>query len=1709
MTALSIVAVIAALTVPTFLTSTKQVTAARDQAGLVNLANNALAIAKQHYRALPTASDIQTAIAEMPASSLAGSTTVANPNGSVLPSSSSVPVASTTPGTVSVDTSTASVVGLAMATTSGGCSMVLITSTGTTAFGYTKSLGANCTGTVALAGPTQAAPTYVTPAGAPTYVTATPGNGQVSVSWAAPTSGPSPVSYSVISSPSGLTCTATAPTTTCTVAGLSNGTIYTFIVIAIAASGAGTSSAASAAVTPTGSATTTTLPTTTTTLSTTPAAPTITAANVSSPYGPQDEANVSVTPSSSTGGSALSTLTVTVTPGLKTCSVTNPTAGTSNQCFVTGLTPGTTYTFSATVTNSAGQTSPASSTVSATLPTVPGAPTAVTAGASSGSTAVSWLAPSSNGGASISSYTVTSSPGALTCIATTLTNCTVTGLTDGTAYTFSVTATNMMGVGAASTPSAPTAFVIAPSAPLSPSAIAGNAQAVVSWQTPSVTGGYGISLYNVVASPGNLTCSTPNTSCTITGLTNGTSYTFTITAVNSAGSGPGATTSSVIPSTTPSAPTGLTATPGTNQVTLSWTAPDSGGLPISIYTVTATPGNFTCTTATTSCTISGLTSGTTYTFSVTATNNNGTGSASSPVSATPLTATPPGAPGTPTATAGSSSALVNNWTAAAANGSTINLYTVTATDSTTPANGGETCQATSNTTGCTVTGLTPGDSYTFKVTATSNAGTGVASGASNAVTPYTTPGTPTSVVGIPAAGQVSVAWTPGSTGFATNTYAIQYSSNGGSTWTTATSSATASPYVVTGLANNTSYIFEVQATNAAGSSAWSAPSTAVTTAAVPGAPGTPTATAGASSALVNNWTAAAANGSTINLYTVTATDTTTSANGGETCQATSNTAGCTVTGLTPGDSYTFTVSATNTVGTGISSAASNAVTPYTTPGVPTNLTVTMQPVSPASTPSAVVSWSQPSSGFATNTYTLQYSSDNVTWTTLTSTIATSYTVSLSTGYGYYFRVLATNLAGSSSYVSTPSAIVATTLTSAPQNVTATANAANQLYVTWSPPALLGGSVGPNYAVYRATSPYTTWTKVSGIYGTMGYTGYTDSGLTAGTAYEYEVVANDAAGSSAYSAASAPVTAAALPGAPTAINATPVATVAVGGTPQMTVTWSPGATGYASNTFTVQYSADNVNWTTATTTATSSPYTVTSGLTTGTPYYFRVAASNSAGTSAYLATTSTIRATTQPGTPTNVTESIASGGQVYLTWSAPVNLGGWTGVNYYVEYATSPYTSWTVINSAYGTMGSTYYTTGGLTAGTTYEFQVAASAGAYSSPTAPITIATTPGAPTAVTVTNPTTTASVTAASTTGSVVTYTAANSFYAGETVSISGLSPLSYDLNNVTIASATSTSFTVNSSVPSGTATGTGTATPGGNQLVVSWTAPSSNGYSPITSYTLTFASGSTGTACTTSTTSCIVTGLSVGTQGATSYSFTATATNAAGTSAAFAASNTLSPNISYEAVIVGGGGGGNSSSTYYTGGGGGGISIVSGYLTAGAANSATVGAGGAASTTTGSTGGTSYLNSYSVVGGTGGSTTAGGKSGTPTSTSLTTLNTGGTGTKLGGGGCGGATTTATAGAGWQVSTFAPLVGYTATTLFCYGGSGNNGTKYTTPGSGGTAAAGTAGTVFLIIYTGTGGYTGTYAQVSGTWTASTTGVAAGYTLYTQTSAGAGSIRF
>src|SRR5207247_11164868 len=118
------------------------------------------------------------------------------------------------------------------------------------------------------------------------------------------------------------------------------------------------------------------------------------------------------------------------------------------------------------------------------------------------------------------------------------------------------------------------------SAPLNVQANASNTTATVNWATPSSNGGSVITGYRVTpysgstaGSPSSVTATTAN----ITGLTNGTTYTFQVVAINAIGNGPGANSNSVTPATVPGAPSPATGTAGDTQATVNWTVPSDGG----------------------------------------------------------------------------------------------------------------------------------------------------------------------------------------------------------------------------------------------------------------------------------------------------------------------------------------------------------------------------------------------------------------------------------------------------------------------------------------------------------------------------------------------------------------------------------------------------------------------------------------------------------------------------------------------------------------------------------------------------------------------------------------------------------------------------------------------------------------------------------------------------------------------------------------------------------------------------------------------------------------------------------------------------------------------------------------------------------------------------------------------------------------------------
>ncbi|MDG1845926.1 MAG: fibronectin type III domain-containing protein, partial [Acidimicrobiales bacterium] len=771
---------------------------------------------------------------------------------------------------------------------------------------------------------------------------------------------------------------------------------------------------------------------------------------------------------SQNGGAPIVAYSVTVSgTNTETCSTSQL------GCTVTGLTNGTAYAFAIVAINTVGASAnpivtepvtPSADAGQADLEglTVPDAPTNVTGVAGDGQVTINWSGPGSNGGASITSYTVTETSGEGSSCRIKALSCTITGLTNGTAYTFTVVATNDVGSSQPSdvtqpvTPSADAELadlenvtVIVPDAPTNVIGVAGNGQVTINWSGPGANGGAPITSYTVTGTGGEgATCQVNVLSCTITGLTNGTAYTFTVVATNAVGdSQPSAATGQIVPTAAappgnvlindqnvqiaaPEAPTNLAGVAGNGQIAISWNPPArDGGSPITTYTVAATTaGNDTiCVVAVLQCTITGLTNGAAYTFTVFATNAAGDSLFSNvggPVIPTavivppaPLPITAPAAPTNVTAVPGNGQATVN-WSGPGANGgSPITGYTVTSI----PAGVGQTCTVTATT--CTVTGLTNGNAYSFVVVATNIVGNSQLSNPSAQVIPVgvvippaplpagvTVPDAPTNLVGVAGNGQVTLVWAgPANNGGSVITgYTVTRTPGGvGETCVVTVPTCT-----FTTLENGTAYTFTVVATNAAGNSANSIASAAlipigqqVGNNAAPTAPFEPTRVIATplDKRIQVDWLAPVNDGgSAITGYTVTRTP----GGEGQTCEL--NALTCTFTNLQNGTAYTFTVVATNDIGDGQRSVPSAPVAPVGVPNPPTNL------AGFAGNGQVTLVWAPPvnDGGSVITGYTVTRTPGGEGQTCELNALTCTFT-NLENGTAYTFTVVATNAAGNS------------------------------------------------------------------------------------------------------------------------------------------------------------------------------------------------------------------------------------------------------------------------------------------------------------------------------------------------------------------------------------------------------------------------------------------------------------------------------------------------------------------------------------------------------------------------------------------------------------------------------------------------------------------------------------------------------------------------
>jgi rhamnogalacturonan endolyase len=468
-----------------------------------------------------------------------------------------------------------------------------------------------------------------------------------------------------------------------------------------------------------------------------------------------------------------------------------------------------------------------------------------------------------------------------------------------------------------------------PPAPASVSAYAGNSSMLLSWPVMPGATSYNISRsitsnssFSTIATgvTGPVCGSGPNNATWLdTTATNGTAYYYEVQSVNVAGASAnspqstGTAASLSAPSSPPAAPTGVTATAGNAQASLSWNAATGANYYTvqrsTLYANTNTGGTYnnlrtitlTNTVSTLSYVDTSVNNGTIYGYTVTAGNAAGSGAASAQSIVTPVAPVPTAAP-VVTVTPGTGQVTLKWAAIPGAVGYVIEMAT---------ASGGPyTLVGSVTELTYVVTGLSNGVTYYFTVQASNSGGTSASSNTANATT--TLP-PPTSLTATPGNTQVFLSWpvVTSATG-----YSVRRSATTGGPYTAIASTAGPS-YTDTGRTNGTAYYYVVASSNATGTGTNSAEASATPTSSVPIAPTNLVATAG-SGQVVLTWNTSV--GATS--YVVAAATT----NGGPYSVLNSLVSGTTFTaaGLQGGTTYYYVVAATGTGGTGAYSLQASA-----------------------------------------------------------------------------------------------------------------------------------------------------------------------------------------------------------------------------------------------------------------------------------------------------------------------------------------------------------------------------------------------------------------------------------------------------------------------------------------------------------------------------------------------------------------------------------------------------------------------------------------------------------------------------------------------------------------------------------------------------------------------------------------------------------------
>src|SRR5450755_1181195 len=954
-----------------------------------------------------------------------------------------------------------------------------------------------------------ASATTQTPPTAPNNLTATAiGTSQIDLSWTASTGSLGVANY-VVKRCQGAGCSnfaqIAAPTsTTFSDTGLTTGTSYGYEVQAI-----DTAENLSAFSTP-ASVTTQSLPTV-------PGNLTATAISTT-------QINLTWTASTSTVG--LANYVVKRCQGAGCSNFTQIAAPVSSTLNDTGLTPSTSYSYEVQAVDTAANTSAVSTIASATSQGPPSVPGNLTAAAVSASQIhVSWTASSSSVG--LANYVVERCQGAgcsnfaqiAAPVATTFND---TGLTLGTSYSYEVKAVDAAANSSAFSTAASATTQIPPTTPGSLLASIVSAHQInLSWAASTSTVGLanyvvercqgaGCTNFAQIAAPVAPTF-------TDTSLSPGTSYSYEVEAVDTAGNTSAfSSAASATTQTPPTVPGSLTATAvSISQINLSWTASTSTvglanyvvkrcqGAGCTNFAQVATPAGITYSDT-------GLTASTSYSYEVQAIDTAGNLSAVSTI-ASATSQGPPSVPGNLTATAVSASQIHVSWSASSSSVGLAN-YVVERCQGAGCSNFAQIAAPVATT--FNDTGLTPGTSYSYEVkavdTATNFSAFSTAASATTQIPP-TTPGS--LLASTVSAHQINLSWAASTSTVGLANYVVERCQGAGCSNFAQIAAPVAAAFNDTTLSPGTSYNYEIQAIDTAGNTSASSTAASAATQTPPTVPSSLTATTTSASQIHLAWTAST---STVGLanYVV------------ERCQG----AGCTNfaqiaapvaatfndTSLSPGTGYSYEVQAVDTAANSSPFSTAASATTQIPPTTPSNLT--------ASTLSAHqinLSWTASTSTVGLANYVVErcQGAGCSNFAQIAAPVAATFNdTGLTASTSYSYEVQAIDTAGNLSAVSTASA-TSQGPPSVPGNLTAAAVSASQIHLSWSAST---SSVGlANYVVERCQGAgCSNFAQIAAPVATT----FSDTGLTPGTSYSYEVEAVDtSANSSAFSTAASATT----------------------------------------------------------------------------------------------------------------------------------------------------------------------------------------------------------------------------------------------------------------------------------------------------------------------------------------------------------------------------------------------------------------------------------------------------------------------------------------------------------------------------------------------------------------------------------------------------------